>query len=97
MLRWIIDRCENRVGAHDSAIGHLPELSDIDLQGLDVSADTLSALLAVDTDQWRTEIAAIEDYLESYGDRLPEELREQCRAIAAELGINELVLQSSTA
>lgn len=97
VLRWIIDRCENRIGAHDSAIGHLPEMSDIDLQGLDVSAETLSALLAVDNEQWRMEIAAIEEYLESYGDRLPEELREQCRAIAAELGGTEQLLQSSTA
>ena len=85
VLRWMIDRCENRVGASDSAIGYLPDPADIDLRGLDVSADTLDALLAVDPAQWREELAQIAEYLGGYGDRLPEELHDQCRAILAAL------------
>lgn len=101
VLRWMIDRCENRVGASDSAIGYLPDPADIDLRGLDVSADTLDALLAVDPAQWREELAQIAEYLGGYGDRLPEELHDQCRAILAALNKTETgeteLLQSSTA
>lgn len=101
VLRWIIDRCASRIGAKQSAIGYLPAAADIDVKGLDVSADTMDALLAVDPAQWREEVAQIEEYLDSFGKRLPEELREQCRAIAAALdadsGDQPEVLQSSTA
>jgi phosphoenolpyruvate carboxykinase (GTP) len=96
-LRWIIDRCDSHVGASESAIGFLPLPGDIDVQGLDVSEDTLAALLAVDPSQWRTELEQIEAYFDGYGDRLPEELRERCRAILTALGAPVEVLQSSTA
>ena len=84
VLRWIIERCQNRVDAADTPIGFLPHPQDIDVSGLDVSAATLEQLLAVDPAQWRTEIEAIGEYLGSYGERLPERLSvEQQKLIAA--------------
>ncbi len=75
VLRWIIDRCEGRVGAEESPIGFLPAAADIDLTGLDVSAEALTQLLTVDPEQWRVEMEQFGDYLAGYGDRLPEGLR----------------------
>jgi phosphoenolpyruvate carboxykinase (GTP) len=84
VLKWIIDRCENRVGAEEKAIGYLPVPEDIDVSGLDVTDKTLEQLLAVDHSQWREELAQIGDYLESFGDRLPQALAaEHGRIIAA--------------
>lgn len=77
VLRWIIDRCEGRAGAHETPIGLLPKANDLDTAGLDVSAETLDALLRVDASQWRAEMAAIAEYFESFGDRLPSELAEE--------------------
>lgn len=74
VLRWIIDRCENGVGAQDTAIGYLPNAEDIDLTGLDVSDEKIAQLLAVNRDQWRTELDQVGEYLESYGERLPRDL-----------------------
>jgi phosphoenolpyruvate carboxykinase (GTP) len=85
VLRWIIDRCESRVDATESAIGYLPYPDDIDTDGLDVSDETMQALTSINIEQWRTEIASIGEYLESYGDRLPAALREEQRRIADEL------------
>jgi phosphoenolpyruvate carboxykinase (GTP) len=75
VLRWIIDRCENRVGAQEVPIGFLPAAEDIDLSGLDVSDEELAQLLAVDREQWKVELDQVGEYLESYGERLPDELR----------------------
>jgi phosphoenolpyruvate carboxykinase (GTP) len=86
VLRWIIDRCEGRVGAVDTPIGHLPRPADLDVKGLDVSPDTLAQLLAVDAAQWREELRDIGVYLESYGERLPARLREEHRKVVAALG-----------
>ncbi len=76
VLGWIIDRCENRVGARETAVGFLPEVGDIDTRDLDVSEETMQALLSVDIGQWQQEMTSIGEYLETYGDRLPAALKE---------------------
>ena len=74
VLRWIIERCENRVEACETAVGFLPKAEDIDTRDLDVSAATMDALLSINTEQWKDEMASVGEYLKSYGDRLPAEL-----------------------
>jgi phosphoenolpyruvate carboxykinase (GTP) len=85
VLRWIIDRCEERVGAVETAIGYLPEPEDLDTRGLDdLSAETLEQLLAVDPAQWRDEMAELGKYLQGFGERLPARLAaEQKRVLDA--------------
>jgi phosphoenolpyruvate carboxykinase (GTP) len=85
VLRWIIDRCEDRVSAQEFPIGYLPAPSDLDLTGLDVTDDELAQLLTVDRDQWREEFDQVGEYFDSYGDRLPEELRAEHKKIAEAL------------
>ncbi len=77
VLRWIIDRCRDRVDARRTPIGLLPHPGDIDTRDLDIEHATLEALLHVDTSQWRAEMASIAEYLEGYGERLPAALREE--------------------
>ena len=86
VLRWIIDRCENRVDARETAIGYLPNPSDIDTAGLDIDSATMDNLLHVDTDQWREEITTVGSYFDEYGDRLPGELRAQQQKVLSALG-----------
>ncbi|MCH8060566.1 MAG: phosphoenolpyruvate carboxykinase (GTP) [Proteobacteria bacterium] len=85
VLRWIIDRCEQRVGAKETPIGYLPEPGDIDIEGLDISADAMRALTRIDTQQWQVEIESIGEYFDSFGDRLPAALRQEQQRIAKEL------------
>ena len=84
VLRWIIDRCENRAGAVETPIGFLPQPDDIDTRGLDISRDTLAQLLAVDRAQWHAEIADIGKYLAGFGKHVPARLAaEQQRVLDA--------------
>ena len=85
VLRWIIDRCEGRVDADELPIGHLPKTGTIDVSGLDVSPETLNQLLTVDPEQWREEMQDIGEYLQSYGERLPERLRAEHEKIVRAL------------
>ena len=75
VLRWIIERCEGRVGAKDTPIGYLPEPADIDVSGLDVDNATMGELLNVRSEQWREELDAMGEYLQTYGDRVPDSLQ----------------------
>jgi phosphoenolpyruvate carboxykinase (GTP) len=85
VLRWIIDRCENRVGARETPIGWLPHPRDIDTAGLDISEDTMHALLSVNADQWKTEMDAVGSYLATFGDRLPAELKREHEKVVSAL------------
>ena len=81
VLRWIIDRCDDRVGAKETPIGFLPNDGDISVEGLDVSAETMDALLSIDIEQWQAEMNSVGEYLEGYGDRLPDALRQEHQRI----------------
>ncbi|MFO7286938.1 MAG: phosphoenolpyruvate carboxykinase (GTP) [Gammaproteobacteria bacterium] len=86
VLRWIIERCENRAGAVETPIGYLPRPEDLDVSGLDVSPQTLEQLLAVEPEQWRNEMKDLGAYFEQFGDRLPKRLREEHRRVVEALG-----------
>jgi phosphoenolpyruvate carboxykinase (GTP) len=85
VLRWIVDRCENRVGARETPIGYLPEAADIDTRALDVSPETLDTLLSVDTAQWKKEMDSIGEYFASFGDRMPERLLHEHEKVVSAL------------
>lgn len=85
VLRWIIDRCEDRADAVATPIGFLPRPTDIDVRGLDIEEQTMKALLSINTGQWKAEMNAVGEYLGTYGDRLPDALRQECDDVIQEL------------
>ena len=86
VLEWIVDRCAGKAGAQETAIGNLPRPEDLDLAGLELASGALEQLLSVQTDEWRTEAADIEKYLDEYAPRTPAALREQVKALRTRLG-----------
>jgi phosphoenolpyruvate carboxykinase (GTP) len=81
VLDWIIKRCAFEVDAVETPIGFLPLPEDINLEGTDVSAETLKELLTVDPEVWTKEAADIEAFYEKFGDKLPHELRQELAAL----------------
>jgi phosphoenolpyruvate carboxykinase (GTP) len=71
VLAWILDRCQGRVGAVDTPIGHMPRPGDLNTAGLDISPEALAELTAVPNAAWRQEIANLREYLLEYGSHLP--------------------------
>jgi phosphoenolpyruvate carboxykinase (GTP) len=71
VLSWIIDRCKGQGDAVETPIGYLPQADSIDLDGVDVTPETLAELLAVDHASWRDEMESMREYLSEYGDRMP--------------------------
>ena len=77
VLNWILDRCEGKADAQETAIGYLPKAEDLDLTGLDIDAATLSELLSVDKTVWAGEIDGIKEYFAQFGDKLPKAIADQ--------------------
>lgn len=77
VIDWILDRCEGKVDAQETAIGYVPYAKDINIEGTDVSKETLDKLLYVDKDRWAAEAEEIENYYDTnFGDALPKEIRD---------------------
>ena len=53
--------------------------------GLELDPSTLQTLLSIDTATWRQEIDSIGKYLDDFKERVPPQLRDQQRAVAARL------------
>ena len=85
VLNWIIDRCEGKATASETAIGYVPQPEDIDLTDLDMDMDTLKEILTVDKAVWEKEAAEIEEHYKKFGDHLPAELRNQLETLKANL------------
>ena len=86
VLLWMLDRCEGKVGAKETPIGYVPEVDDLDMEGLDISKETLADLLNVDSGIWKEEAAGIEEFYKKFGDHLPAELKKQLDELKARLG-----------
>ncbi len=86
VLLWMLDRCEGKVGAKETPIGFVPEVDDLDMEGLDISKETLADLLNVDSGIWKEEAAGIEEFYKKFGDHLPAELKKQLDELKARLG-----------
>ena len=84
VLDWIIKRCEGEVDAKETAIGYVPYADDINLEGCDVTKDTLEKILDVDPALWRTDVEGIEEFYAKFGKTLPAELRAELDGLKAD-------------
>ena len=71
VIEWIFGRCSGEDDAVATAIGYLPAPGAIDTTGLDITAEGLASLLAVDPAAWVAELAAIEEHYARFGSKLP--------------------------
>ncbi len=85
VLAWVFDRVNGSGGAIDTPIGRLPAPGAIDVSGLALREGAIDELLAVDVEAWRAELPLIAAHLESFGDRLPDELRLQLDSLTERL------------
>jgi len=77
VLKWIIERCEGKVGAKETPIGYVPYVDDLYLEGLDIDKETVEKLLEIDKELWLKEAEDARQFLSQFGERLPKELIEE--------------------
>ena len=86
VLMWILDRCDGKADAVETPIGYEPKPEDINIEGLDIDLETVKGLLNVDVELWKEEAKGIEEFYAKFGDKLPQELRNQLNALKERLG-----------
>ncbi len=86
VLRWILERCEGRGEAQETPVGFIPRVGELHGSDLGLSGETMEKLLSIDPAEWREEYAAIAEYFEQYGERIPERLTAEHQRIVDALG-----------
>ncbi|MDD3866465.1 MAG: phosphoenolpyruvate carboxykinase (GTP) [Clostridia bacterium] len=85
VLKWIFDRVDGNVDAVKTAIGYMPTVDGIDIDGLDVSKDDMAELLHVNKKEWLEEAADVRENYKIYGDKLPATLARELDSLEARL------------
>jgi phosphoenolpyruvate carboxykinase (GTP) len=86
VIAWAFRRCDDAAEAEETPIGLVPGAGALDVDGLEVSAEDLAELLAVDSAEWREELPSMHEHFAKFGDQLPAQLREQLSTLEKRLG-----------
>ena len=75
VLKWIVDRCQGRVGAEETPLGNMPWPKDIDITGMDGYAEgDLEKALNINVEEWKSEIHMQDELFMKLHNDLPKEL-----------------------
>jgi len=83
-LLWLLQFRNGEVEGRRTAVGILPTEAELDLEGMDVPAADLERVLSIDKERWQQEMGFREEHLSQF-DRMPEEIWEAHRRVAADL------------
>ena len=85
VMKWIVERVEQKAGGKTTPIGIVPSAEDLDLSGLDVDAADVDAALKVNAEEWRAELPLIEEWFEFVGEKLPTGIKDEFDALKTRL------------
>ncbi|HEU5441888.1 MAG TPA: phosphoenolpyruvate carboxykinase (GTP) [Ktedonobacterales bacterium] len=76
-LQWMHGRIHGTADARETAIGSIPTPESLNLEGLNLSRETVEQLLTIDKGDWEREWADQGDFFAQFGDHLPGPVAEQ--------------------
>jgi len=78
VLKWIVDRVNGKKEAAESPFGYMPTYRDINWSGLEnFTSEAFETIMDIDRNAGQNEVAELEDYFATFGDRLPLEIETQ--------------------
>jgi phosphoenolpyruvate carboxykinase (GTP) len=86
-LLWLMQLRNGEVTGRRTAVGILPTRDELNLDGVDITAEDLDTILSIDVERWRREMGHREQHLAQF-DGLPEQIWAAHRRVAAALGLD---------
>ncbi len=85
VIKWIIERVKEEVGAKETAIGYVPHAKDMHLKGINLAEEDIEELLRIDKEAWNEEVKKQEEFFKKFGNKLPEEILGEHRKLKERL------------
>ena len=80
-LLWLLQLKNGEVTGRQTPVGIIPTAEELNLEGVDITAEDLETILTIDNDRWIQEMGFREEHLKQF-DNLPEEIWEAHRRVA---------------
>ena len=77
VIEWVTNRLISVAVGRETPIGLIPAKGELNLKGIEVSEADLAALFDVNEQAWLTELASMGEFFDSFGAKLPEQLRSE--------------------
>ena len=74
VLKWIIERCEGKVGGQQTVLGTMPKYEDIDWTGVNFSKEQFAAVTNLDKTTWLGELEGVKEWFAKMGPKMPAKL-----------------------
>ena len=88
VLKWIVDRVHNRAKAKETPLGLVPDIQDLETEGMDIPKEKLGKLFEINPESWKQELQDIEKFLNQFGSRMPSEIWQEHKKFAGQLNNN---------
>lgn len=86
VLKWVVDRCHGRVGAHEAPLGWLPRVQDFDFEGLSgFGPAEFDQVQGINLEEWRREVLSQDELFMKIYSYLPKEMIFQRELLVARL------------
>lgn len=83
-LLWLLQLRNGEVQGRQTPVGIVPTKEELNLEGVDISAEDLETILTIDNQRWQQEMAHREEHLAQF-DRMPEAIWEAHRRVTKAL------------
>jgi phosphoenolpyruvate carboxykinase (GTP) len=90
VIKWIFERCDGTGKGKETPIGIVPTPEAIDRTGLNLSDEALKKLTTVESGDWCEASADQDTFFKSLGARVPKEMFEEQKRLAAALGVQQV-------
>lgn len=86
VLEWIVNRCKGRALGHETAIGWVPKIAEMNLEGLDnFSEDDFNKVMAIKPEEWEHEILSQGELFLKLHHSIPQELAHHRELLASRI------------
>jgi phosphoenolpyruvate carboxykinase (GTP) len=86
VLEWILARADGKVAGEEKFVGTVPKFGELNLDGLEFSEENWNALMTLDPEEWKNELATQEEFLTKVGAKLPQEIKDERAALIERIG-----------
>lgn len=86
VLKWVIDRTKGKARARETPLGLVPAYEDLDLTGLNFPRDKFDKAFEINKDEWRKEIADIEEFFKKFGSKMPQAIWDEFNGLKKRFG-----------
>ena len=88
VLKWMIDRVNNKVSGKTTPLGLIPKLEDLDLNGLNIPKEKMDKLFEVNLKEWKSELESVKSFLRQFDARMPKEIWQEFKNLEAHTSRN---------